>query len=75
MRKFFGFCVLFLSVVWALNAAFRLFLGITGYVDWRGNGPGSHIIFAALQFALAYGAWKFGKFLRRDKVQAVTAES
>ena len=68
MKKFFAFFLLFLSVIWSLMTVFKFYLAASGYVDMMGRTPSTHLFSGVLQALLAFGAYKWGMFLRRPKV-------
>jgi hypothetical protein len=74
MKKTVAICLFILSILWTLMALFKLYLGLTGYVDWSGRGPSAHFMSGMLQLILAGIAYWIAQRLRRnEKAKSITA--
>ncbi len=65
MRKFFGFLLGLVSIIWGASALFHLFLAADNYVDIRGTSSSLQIGYGLLGLALSAGAWVLGSNLRK----------
>ena len=65
MKKALSVICFVLAIVWFLMVAFKIYLGVTGFVDFNGRGPSDHYLSAFLQFLLVVAALALGVWLRK----------
>lgn len=56
-----------MAALWTVMALFKLYLGLTGYIDMNGRMPSAHFISGVIQLLMAGGAYWLAKRLRSTK--------